>query len=318
MSLADPVSTVDPGIVAAQRAIAGRVVPVDPLSQTPEESRRLSEASAVLWTDGRPEVGEVRTLEIEGPGGPLRARWFDPRAERTPTGALLFLHGGGWTLGSIDTHDRLMRCLAADTGRPVLGLDYRLSPEHPFPAALEDARSAFAWMAGRADALAIRPERIAVAGDSAGGNIGLALALDHRDRGLPPPCALALLYPCLAPDFETASHLSNGDGRFGLSTSKMRRYWSNYLGTRMDAPPALAAPLRADLGGLGPTFIGYAELDPLADDGRRLAALLTAAGSEASLVCWPGAVHGFLQMTRNVPLARAAVAEVASFLRPRL
>lgn len=309
-------SPVDPDIVAAQRAVADRVTPVDPLCQTPQEMRRNAEWSGALWSDGLPVLAHVEALVIPGPGGQLRARWLDPRAKSAgPAPAILFLHGGGWTIGSVDTHDRLMRCLATETGWPVLGIDYRLSPEHPFPAALEDSLAAFAWLLDSADRFDIDPARIVIAGDSSGGNIALASAISLTDGGTVRPMALALFYPCLSPETDTQSHRANGDGRFGLTTERVSYYWHNYLPEHTDQPPPLAAPLGARLDGLPPVYVCLAELDPLADDARELADRLADAGVVFTLDCWPGAVHGFMQMTRDVPLARQAVTSAVAFLQ---
>lgn len=310
-------SAIDPDIVAAQRAVAGLVAPSDPLVQSPQELRRNAERSAALWADGLPALAHVEDLSIPGPGSPLNARWFDPRVEKAgPAPAILFLHGGGWTIGSIDTHDRLMRCLAAATGWPVLGIDFRLAPEHPFPAALDDSLAAFAWLSGRAGQLEVDPARIALVGDSSGGNLALATAITLRDGGtVPPPMALALFYPCLSPTMDSESHRDNGDGRFGLTTERLTWYWRNYWPDQTGEPPPLAAPLGARLEGLPPVYACLAELDPLADDARELANRLAAADVAFTLDSWPGAVHGFMQMTRDVSLARQAVTAAAEFLR---
>jgi acetyl esterase len=313
---AEPI--IDADILAAQKAVAGRAFPLDPATQTPPEMRRLSEISGAVWTDGLPAIAQVETIEINGPAGPLRARWFDPRDGEALTGAMLFLHGGGWTTGSVDTHDRLMRSLAAKSVRPVLGLDYRLSPEHPFPAALEDSCGGFEWLIDQADALGINSKRIAIVGDSAGANIGLATALRLRTESTHVPSVLTLFYPCLAPDFGSNSYAAYGSGRYGLSTERMIYYWRNYLGTLSGDPPFLAAPLRAPLESLPPTYVGFAELDPLADDSRRLAERLREAQVTYQLDCWRGAVHGFMQMTRDVPLAREAVSAAVTFLHAYL
>jgi acetyl esterase len=310
-------SAIDQDIVVAQQALAGLVVPSDPLVQSPQELRRNAEISAALWADGLPEIAHVEDLNIPGPGGALRARWFDPRVEESGHApAIFFLHGGGWTIGSVDTHDRLMRCLAAATGWPVLGIDFRLAPEHPFPAALDDCLAAFAWLSGRAGQLVVDPARIALVGDSSGGNLALATAISLRDgRKLPPPMALALLYPCLSPSMDSESHRVNGDGRFGLTTERLSWYWRNYWPDQTGVPPTLVAPLGARLEGLPPVYACLAELDPLADDACELADCLATADVAFKLDCWPGAVHGFMQMTRDVPLARQAVTAAAEFLR---
>ena len=307
---------IDPGIAAAQRALAGRVTPLDPVTQSPAEMRWLAEAAGALWADGMPVVAHLDTFEMPCPSGPLRARWLDPRTpEGEAGGAIMFLHGGGWSIGSVDTHDRLMRCLAVETGRPVLGIDYRLAPEHPFPAALSDSLGAFAWLVDNADRCNIDPERIAMCGDSSGANLALAVAIERRDGFGPRPRALALFYPCLSPDTSTQSHREFGDGRYGLTTERTAHYWRSYLGESMRDAPPLAAPLRAALAGLPPSYVCLAELDPLADEARQLADRLAAAGVPCALDEWRGAVHGFMQMTRDVPLAREAVTAAAAFIR---
>jgi acetyl esterase len=318
MSRADQTMTslIDPDIVAAQRAVSGLVVPADPLVQSPLELRRNAQRSGALWSDGLPALAHVKELMIPGPDGALRARWFDPRAEQAePAPCILFLHGGGWTIGSVDTHDRLMRCLAVDTGWPVLGIDFRLAPEHPFPAALDDSLAAFAWLMGSAEQLGVDSACIAIVGDSSGGNLALATAISLRDGGRVPSMALALFYPCLSPRTDSESHRVNGDGRFGLTTERVSNYWRNYWPEQTEEPPPLAALLGARFEGLPPVYVCLAELDPLADDARELAGRLADAHVVFKLDCWPGAVHGFMQMTRDVPLARRAVTAAAEFLR---
>jgi acetyl esterase len=211
-----------------------------------------------------------------------------------------------------------MRVLARDSGLAVLGVDYRLAPEHPHPAGLEDAISAWRWMAKNAERLNLNPQRVGVAGDSAGANIALAMILAERDAGRAMPQAAALFYGCYAPDFETESHRNHGDGRFGLSTARMRWYWENYAGKTPANAAASATPLHADFTGLPPTYLALADLDPLADDTRILAERLNAAGVPHVLKQWRGAGHGFLQMTRDVELARDAAADAARFLSDRL
>ncbi|MEI9931214.1 MAG: alpha/beta hydrolase [Rhizomicrobium sp.] len=200
---------------------------------------------------------------------------------------------------------------------PFWGIDYRLAPEHPFPAALDDARAAWNWLCANAASLDIEPDKLAIAGDSAGANIALTTALSLRDKGGTLPSALALFYGCYAPDFDTESHRILGDGRFGLTTARMRWYWQNYVGD-LTAAPALAAPLRAELTGLPRTYLSLAELDPISDDTRALAKRLSSAGVQHDLVAWPGTGHGFLQMTRDAAIARKAVDHAAEFLKSAL
>jgi acetyl esterase len=309
---------VDHGILLATARLTGRVPVIDPTSQSPDEMRRLAEASASLWSDGMPAVADVYDEKIMTAAGVvLRARCMMP-ARTKPTGAILFMHGGGWTIGSVDTHDRVMRCLASETGVPVIGIDYRLAPEHPFPAALHDTQSALRWLTDQAAGMDIDVSRIALAGDSSGANLALAAALAERDSQDWLPAALALFYGCFAPRFDTNSHRVCGGGQFGLTTQRMRLYWANYLRGTNGQAPALAAPLNMPLDRLPPVYLAVAELDPLADDSRDLARRLREASIPYKIDAWPGAVHGFLQMSRDVELARRAISSAAAFLRPHL
>ncbi len=302
----------DPQIVAARRRQAASMAAVDVTRLPPAEGRDFANKAALFFHDGQPEIARVADIELPGGDGPLRARLYEPQAR--PPGAVFYLHGGGWFHCNVDTHDRLMRVLARESGLAVIGIDYRLAPEHPFPAGLDDARAA--WRAVPA-ALGLDPANIAVAGDSAGANIALALCLSERDAGGVLPGALALFYGCFAPRFDTESHKANGDGRFGLTTERMRWYWRNYVAD-LAAPPPLSAPLGGDLHGLPPTYLCLAERDPIADDTRLLARNLAAAAVPHTLISWPGASHGFLQMTRDVALAREAASDAAGFLAARL
>ncbi len=306
-----PVVVIDPEIVAARKRQAEAFPAIDPATLPPAEARRRMNAAAASFNDGAPPLAAVDDIVIPAPAAEMRARLYRPDSVG---GALLFVHGGGWFNCNVDTHDRVCRLLARDSGRIVLAIDYRLAPEHPFPAALDDSRAAWRWLAAQASALGFDPAEIAVAGDSAGANIALALTLAERDAGGTLPSRIALAYGCFAPVFDTESQTTLGDGRFGLTTARMRWYWRNYIGPNLDAPPPLAAPSRADLRGLPPAYLCYGELDVLADETPMLAQALAQAGVAYQMDSWPGAPHGFLQMTRDSALARAAVAKIAAFL----
>jgi acetyl esterase len=304
---------IDPEILAARAKQAAESGPFDVTALPTAEGRRLADKAAMAFNDGTPALPRVEDIMIDGPGGPLRLRVFEPESPRG-RGAILYIHGGGWFACSVDTHDRMMRLLAIETGVTVIGVDFRLSPEHAYPAALHDCIAAWEWLQEQAQTLGIDPVRVAVAGDSAGANLALALTLDRRDRGLAMPVGGALLYACLAPGLDTESSRTFGQGGYGLTHERMQWYWDNYLGEAKIDPPILATPLHADLRGLPPQFLGIAEADTVADDSRLLLDRLTAAGVEATLTSWPGTVHGFLQMTRDVASAREAVRETAKRL----
>lgn len=228
--------------------------------------------------------------------GGIACRLLQP-ARRRP-GTVAFVHGGGWTLGTPATHERFASLLAAATRRAVLVPDYRLAPEHPAPAAIDDVLAVLAgWDA---------PGDVLLAGDSAGANIAMAAALARPRRA---PAFLSLLYGCFAPDFDTPSHARNGTG-YGLTTSRMRWYWRNWLGPGAD-PRGM--PGRADdLSGLPACHLLAAGLDPLLDDSVRLAGRLAAAGVPVQLDVVPGVVHGFLQMTSRLPPAVMATRKIAA------
>ncbi|HYD99675.1 MAG TPA: alpha/beta hydrolase [Alphaproteobacteria bacterium] len=297
---------IDPEIAAAQAAQAALHPTTDATTLPVAEARALAERRNAFWNTERPPLAAVEELSLPGPAGPLRARLYRPHGAAADW-ATLYLHGGGWVICSIDTHDRIAAQLAHDSGAAVLAVDYRLAPEHPFPAGLEDCLAAAAWLRGRFP-------RIAVAGDSAGANLALAAGLALRDRG-EGAAALGLFYGCYAPDFSTESYRRYGDGRVGLSRAGMEWFWRHYLGGTLAAPPALAAPLTADLAGLPPCYLNLAALDVLRDDTVRLAGRLAAAGVPHRLDVWPGAPHGFLHMVRMAGPAARAVAAAGAALR---
>ena len=219
-----------------------------------------------------------------------------------PSRVVLFVHGGGWTVGSPATHERFTRLLAVQTGALVVVPDYRLAPEHPAPAAIDDIVAVIADL----DRVAAAGVPIVLCGDSAGANIALAAALADPAR---PIAMLSLLYGCFAPNFDTPSHGRNGDGRYGLSTERMRWYWGNWLGAAADER---GAPLEADLTGLPPCHLVAAGLDPLCDDSLMLAERLARHGIACRLDIVPGVVHGFLQMTGKLTPAREATAMISA------
>jgi acetyl esterase len=257
-------------------------------------------------------------MPVPGPAGSLAARLFrPPGGRRLPL--VVYLHGGGWTMGSIESHDRVMRSLALHGDAAVLGIDYRLAPEHPFPAALDDALAAVAFARGGGLGEGVDASRLALAGDSAGANIALGALLALRDRGLPQADTACLFYGCYAPVFDTPSHRRFGGGEWLLSTKVMRWYWGNYIGPADPArlPPSLA-PLHADLAGLPPLYLDAAGLDPLLDDTTLLADRLAHAGNRFTLDIVPGVVHGFLRFSRDLPAAEAALAAAGEHLKKTL
>ncbi len=276
--------------------------------------RRLSLASAALVPPI--EVGAIEDLEVEGSAGPLRARLYRP-PETAPTPTLTYFHGGGFTVGDVASYDSQCRILCRGTAAAVLSVDYRLAPESPFPAAVEDAVAATAWTLDHVDALGGDPARVAVGGDSAGGNLATVAcqALRGRDPGLR---AQLLIYPVT--DFATQrpSLAENGEGLF-LTADDMRWFESNYLPSEVPRDDPRVSPLFADdLAGLPPAVVVTAELDPLRDDGEAYAEALEAAGVRVARRRFDGLIHGFFAMGAFSGAARRAVDDVCCDLRELL
>jgi acetyl esterase len=273
-----------------------------------------SAAGRVQGEGGPGDQGATRGSE--GSGLDQGAAALDPPVARAAQAAVLFLHGGGWVVGDLDGVDSLCRALANRTGAIVVSADYRLAPEHPFPAALDDAWTVLTWLHEHAHELGADPDRLAVAGESAGANLAaVAARRAHADPGAAHPRLRAqlLAYPALDGALATASFDELGTG-FGLTRELMRWYWDAYApGGAARAPEA--SPLRApDLAGLPAAVIVQAELDPLLDDGLDYAQRLRAAGVDADVHVWPGMVHGFLRYRGLLDDAHAALDEAAARL----
>ncbi|MEI9987911.1 MAG: alpha/beta hydrolase [Aliidongia sp.] len=259
-------------------------------------------------------IARVEDLTIPGPTGPLTARLYAP-AEGAPL--IVFYHGGGWVLCSIDTHDSLCRALAAASGAAVLSIDYRLAPEHKFPAAFEDAMAALVWAAANAAALGCDPTRLAVAGDSAGGNLAAAAALAAPAAGIRLAHQL-LVYPALDPMQRGPSHARYLSGVL-LDAPSMAWYWEQYLRDSADRLDPRAAPgLAPSYGVFPPTTLVLAEHDPLFDDGIDFANGLRAAGIATEILRYDGVTHGFLSMFGMVAKAETAFADIGKALRRAL
>jgi acetyl esterase len=258
----------------------------------------------------------VEDLQVALPGRSLRVRHYVPREHgwAEPVPALLFFHGGGFTIGSVDTHDRVCRMLARDADCVVLSLDYRLAPEHRFPAAVDDAFDALAWVRAEAGALGIDVARLAVGGDSAGGTLAAACAIHARDRGWPITLQL-LIYPGLAARQDSGSHRDFARG-FLLDADVVQWFFGNYLGSEADRGDWRFAPLvHPMLRGVAPAWIAHAQYDPLRDEGQAFAHRLRAADVPVDETLYPGMVHAFFQHGGFVPLARRAHADAAAALR---
>lgn len=250
-------------------------------------------------------MARVEEISIPLPGRTLAARLYVPEGAETVPGLTLFFHGGGWVLGTLATHDSTARALARASHAAVLSVGYRLAPEHRYPAAADDCFEATAWAAANAATLGIDATRLAVAGDSAGGNLAAAVAIMARDAGGPALAHQLLIYPVTDANFSTRSYADNGSGNYFLSTAAMQYYWDAYLGGVSPDDAPLAAVLRhADLSGLPPATVVTAEYDPLRDEGQAFARRLESAGVTVDAPMAPGMIHGFFSMFEMIPAAQ--------------
>ena len=287
--------------------------PFDRSTLSPKEAREQMETASLVWNQDLPDMAEVRNFSIDGPGGPVALRLFRPEVTDTK-GAIVYFHGGGFVLGSLESHHRLMRLLAIESQTALIGVDYRLAPEHPFPSGLDDCLAAVRWIAGHGEDLELDPKQVIVAGDSAGANLALACLLRLRDSGSAMPLGAGLFYGCYWARLGTPSHQKFGSGDYRLSSSEMGWFWNHYLGDKGKGD-VYAEPMEASLEGLPPLFLNYGEVDPLADDTRELVERLDRAGVVHECIAYPGLVHGFLQMTSRVAPAASAVHDAGTALR---
>jgi acetyl esterase/lipase len=288
----------------------------------PEGLQNFTELAQWLAGPGTGPAGE--DIKIDGPAGPVPLRVYRPNPPAGPPPgpapgsppAVVFFHGGGWVLGGLDSHDTLCRELARQAGVVLVAVDYRLAPEHPYPAGLDDCAAATRWVAAHAADLGADGLRLAVAGDSAGASLAAGVAMLARDEGGPPVALQVLAYPALDPAMDTVSYAENADDPF-LSRDEMVSYWSLY--TDGAEPDHLAAPaLAPDLAGLPAAYVLVAGRDVLRDEGIRYAERLAAAGVPVQLRRRDDMVHGFLLCTAWLDEARESVAELAAVLRAGL
>jgi acetyl esterase len=302
-------SAVDPELLPILEQQRARAAARAALQAVPvAEMRRRASAEFAPWNSDPQALPLVRDLDAGG----VPSRLYDPQPG-CEGGLLVYCHGGGWVIGDLDLEDAALRHVAHRSGLRVLSVDYRLAPEHRFPAALDDVESVCSWIATGPSAIGPAPRRFALGGASAGANLALGAALRLRDAGGPVPDFLVLLYGAYGGGRETASYRDFADGRFGLPRAAMDWFWSAYLGEAGAAHPQ-GVPLNADLHGLPPVFLSHAELDLLRDDTLLLAERMIAAGLVVDHRAYPGAIHGFTQYLRSSSLARQALDDAADAL----
>lgn len=282
-------------------------------SLDPTTARNLTSAGIVPSTEA---VAEIDDRTLPGPDGEIPVRIYTPQGTG-PFGVLVFFHGGGWVICSVESHDGVCRTLANTAGCVVVSVDYRLAPEHPFPAASEDCYAATRWVADNAASIRVDADRIAIGGDSAGGNLAAAVALMARERGGPTLRHQMLVYPVTDYTFDTPSYAENAEG-YLLTRNDMRWFWGHYLTSDADGDDPLASVLRADLRGLPPAHVVTAEFDPLRDEGEAYASRLRDAGVATTMTRFDGMIHGFFSMGAAMDAAGTAVDEAARELAAAL
>ncbi|MBS0567072.1 MAG: alpha/beta hydrolase fold domain-containing protein [Proteobacteria bacterium] len=279
------------------------------------EKRRIAEIVRAPWRRGGPEMAETREISLPTRHGPVRARTYRPAVGAAVQPGIVYLHGGGWMMFSLDTHDRVMREFAARARATVVGIDYALSPDVKFPFALEQIVDAVRALREQAADLGLDVARLAIGGDSAGANLSVATSLVLRDLGASQWLrGMLLIYGCYAPEISDAA--ANGFGAEGnlLTAAEMASFWFNYLERPGEARNPLVSPMRAELAGLPPAFLIGAQCDVLAEQSIAFAAKLRAAGVSADLVEYPGATHSFLEAVSVSELADRAITDGAAWL----
>lgn len=287
--------------------------------KTPAEARALFKQFCQFADPKIVAIGKSEDIKMPGPAGPLGLRIYTPvAAGGAALPAILYLHGGGFVVGDLDCYDGLCRTLANESGCRVISVDYRLAPEHPFPAAVDDCFAAFRWVQANASDLSVDPNRLAVAGDSAGGNLAAVVCLLAAHSKIRPTIAYQLL---IYPDTRVSSTSTErpfGSGYF-LDNRTIERYHRDYMPARYDPADWCLSPIEAkDVSGLPPTTIVTAGFDPLRQDGVAYAEKLKAAGVTVTHVDYPTMIHGFFSMPGLIPLASEAIAAAAHAVRDAL
>jgi acetyl esterase/lipase len=304
----------DPQVELALQALAAQGMPR--LSELePAEARRAFEE--MLPPVPGETVTRVEDRRLPGPEGEIAVRIYAPEGARGGP-AIAYFHGGGWVIGSRETHDALCRSLANRSGCTVVSVDYRLAPESRFPAAAEDCYAAARWVAEKGAEIGVDGARLAVAGDSAGGNLAAVTALMARDRGGPALRFQLLVYPVTDCDFDRPSYRENAEG-YLLERADMQWFWDHYVPDRGERTHPYASPLRAEsLADLPPALVMTAGYDPLRDEGAAYAERLRADGVVVEHARYDGMIHGFVQLVQFFDESRRAVDRAAAALRNAL
>lgn len=312
----DPRSLMDPEMAAAVEKMAeiDAGLPSMPAEPSPEELRERMIAEKSFWNEDPPSVYSVEDISVAGPSRDVPVRVYRPVAQGALP-AIVYFHGGGWVKGTPETHDRMTRIMALESGAAVFSVDYALAPEHRFPTALDESAAVVEALADDPSRWGLDGTPPALSGDSAGANLALAAAIELRERRPGAVGALALFYGVYDSDFETPSYRAFGGGDYGLSRSEMIDFWDMYMGPDGDRHDPRAALVNADLAGLPPAYMCAAGLDVLRDDTLKMVERLQAAGVRLEFHRFEGFRHGFAHLGRLSPKADGAIAAAARFIR---
>jgi acetyl esterase len=282
------------------------------------ELRQQLRLMVSLMDEPAPELARVEDIRIPGPAGEIPARVYSSSAAKTPQPTVVYFHGGGWVQGDLETHNGLCARLARHAGVLVVAIDYRLAPENKFPAAVEDCFAAYRWIREKGRDLGADTTRVAVAGDSAGGNLSAVVSQLTASSGAPVPACQVLIYPATDASLETDSHRELVDGHV-IPRERIVWYMQQYLRTDADRSDVRFSPLRApSLKGQPPAMIVTAGFDPLRDEGRAYGDRLREAGVDVVYREYPGQIHAFVSLTKVIPQGMACTLEIADYLRRRL
>lgn len=296
-------------ILLLELAREQRTPPIETLSA--EVARRIYNSRADDLT-AKPVVGEVYERNAPGPGNDIPIRVYRPVDADDSTPCLLFFHGGGWVIGTVDTHDVVCRALTEASHATVVSVEYRLAPEHPFPAAIDDCEAVTRWVAEHGKEIGVDGTRIAVCGDSAGGNLAAAVSLSCVDG--PTIACQALIYPAVDLSTDTRASVTRNGVGFLLEKAGMRWFVDHYAPNADDRLDARCSPLFGDIAGQPPTMILTAEYDPLIDDGVAYAQALAAVGVDVEYHCYDGLVHTFFTKIGVIDSSQDAVNRIAAFV----
>jgi acetyl esterase len=285
-----------------------------PSKLSPAEIRRLNSDLSFYWNAGAPPLPHIEEMFIKLPSGRARLRLYDPGIA-TPGPTAIFLHGGGWVFGGLDTYDGFARQIALRSRMRCLAVEYALAPEHPFPIPLDDCIAAIRWAASDGAAFGIDTRRLVLIGDSAGANLCAAACLPFGQNGIIPVRGAALLYGTYSLDFDSPSQRAFGGGEYFLGTADLIRYANDYLPSDAARENPLAVPMLAELSEFPPLYIAGCEFDPLLDDSKRFAERARTAGVHVEFTIWEGMVHGAVSLMGWIEAMGPKIDEVCNFMR---